>query len=260
MRRILRGSAVTAAALLLASGLTACGGDDDGDNGSAGETTLTVYAAASLTATFTEIGKQFEAENDGVTVTFNFAGSSDLVAQIQQGAPADVFASADENNMTKATDDDLTAGAPQLFATNVLTIVTEPGNPTNVATLADLANDDLTVVVCAPEVPCGAATNRVEEAAGIDITPASEESSVTDVLNKVTSGEADAGLVYVTDATNAGDAVTAIEFDESAQAVNKYPIAALAGSKHSDLAQAFVDYILSSVGQEVLAGAGFGQP
>lgn len=254
MRRTLRASVV--AVLVLAGGLTACGGDDEGSGG----TTLTVYAAASLTDTFTEIGKQFEAEHDGVKVNFNFAGSSDLVAQIQGGAPADVFASADENNMTKATDDDLTAGVPQLFATNVLTIVTEPGNPQDVATLADLANDDLTVVVCAPEVPCGAATNRVEEAAGIDIAPASEESSVTDVLNKVTSGEADAGLVYVTDATNAGEAVTAIEFAESARAVNNYPIAALSGSKESDLAQKFVDHVLSSAGQDVLAAAGFGQP
>jgi molybdate transport system substrate-binding protein len=193
-------------------------------------------------------------------VTFNFAGSSDLVAQIQQGAPADVFASADENNMTKATDDDLTDGDPQLFATNVLTIVTEPGNPTGITGFADLGNKDLTVVVCAPEVPCGAATNRVEDATGVDITPASEEASVTDVLNKVTSGEADAGLVYVTDATTAGDAVTAVEFPESAEAVNSYPIAALSGSENSELAQAFVEYVLSAEGQAVLTAAGFGQP
>ncbi|WP_235734922.1 molybdate ABC transporter substrate-binding protein [Nocardioides alcanivorans] len=259
MKRILRGPALAAVALLLAGGLTACGDDDNG-SGSDKDVTLTVFAAASLTSTFTEIGEKFEAENDGVTVNFNFAGSSDLVAQIQQGAPADVFASADENNMTKATDDDLTAEDPELFATNVLTIVTEPGNPEGITSLADLANDDLTVVLCAPEVPCGAASTRVEEAAGVDIAPASEESSVTDVLNKVTSGEADAGLVYVTDAKNAGDAVTAVEFAESAEAVNNYPIAALEDSEHGDLAQAFVDYVLGSVGQGVLAAAGFGQP
>ena len=164
-------------------------------------------------------------------MTFNFAGSSDLVAQLQQGAPADVFASADTRNMAKATDDDLVAGRPVDFATNTLQIAVPPDNPAGIATLADLAKPGVKVVLCAPEVPCGAAAAKVEAAAGIDIKPVSEEQSVTDVLGKVTSGEADAGLVYVTDVKGAGDEVEGIAFPESSSAVNTYPIAALEDSQ-----------------------------
>lgn len=253
MRRI-RGAI---AATVLFAVLAGCGSDSGDD---APETTLNVFAAASLTASFTEIGEAFEAEHEGVTVVFNFAGSSDLVAQIDQGAPADVFASADENNMTKATDADLVDGEPALFATNTLQIVTEPGNPKGIASLADLADDALTVVLCAPEVPCGAASAKVETAAGIDIAPASEESSVTDVLNKVVNGEADAGLVYVTDAKNAGDKVTAVDFPEAAEAVNRYPIAVISASQSVAVARQFVDFVLSSDGRAVLAEYGFLEP
>ena len=222
-----------------------------------GRTSGAIPVPASLTDTFTELGKRFETEHDGVTVTFNFAGSSDLVAQIQQGAPADVFASADEANMTKATDEDLTAGDPTLFAANTLQIVTPPDNPKGIKSFADLAKKDVTLVICAPEVPCGAATKRIETSTGVTLSPASEEAKVTDVLAKVTSGEADAGLVYVTDAVGAGEDVASIPFPEAADAVNDYPIAALAGSEHGDLAQRFVDLVLSEVGQKVLEAAGF---
>lgn len=224
------------------------------------ETTLTVFAAASLTKTFTALGEAFEADHPGVTVSFNFAGSSDLVAQIQQGAPADVFASADENNMTKATDESLIAGEPVIFATNVLSIAVPPDNPANVAGLADLARDDVQVVICAPEVPCGAATVKVAEAAGITIRPVSEESKVTDVLAKVASGDADAGLVYATDVAGAGDTVLGIDFPESAGAVNRYPIGALADSASAELAGEFVALVTGTTGQQVLAEAGFGGP
>ena len=248
----------TAVVLLLTTG-TACGSDSDGSSHS-GTKTLTVYAAASLTSSFEEIGKEFEADHDGVRVKFSFGGSSDLVAQLQQGAPADVFASADTANMQKAKDDDLVEGAPVDFATNTLEIAVSPDNPAEVASLQDLAKEGTKVVVCAAEVPCGAAAQEVEEAAGIDIKPVSEEQSVTDVLNKVTTGEADAGLVYVTDVQAAGDKVKGIEFPESSSVVNTYPIGALAGSKNKELAQAFVDLVTGDTGQQILADAGFAKP
>ena len=198
---------------------------------------ITVFAAASLKATFTALGTQLQEQNPGTTVTFNFAGSSDLVTQLTQGAPADVFASADTNNMTKAVDGGLVAGEPVDFATNTLTIVTPPGNPKSIASFADLAKPGTTVVVCAPQVPCGSATEKVEKATGVTLAPVSEESAVTDVLGKITSGQADAGLVYVTDAKGAGDKVTAIPFPESSGAVNTYPIAVLKDSANAATAQ-----------------------
>jgi molybdate transport system substrate-binding protein len=224
------------------------------------EGTITVFAAASLKATFTELASEFEAANPGTTVTLNFAGSSDLVTQITEGAPADVFASADTKNMTKITDAALNDGDPVNFATNVLEIATPPGNPGGVTDFASLASPDLKVVVCAPEVPCGAATATVETATGVELTPVSEESSVTDVLGKITSGEADAGLVYVTDVAAAGDTVEGIEFAESSEAINTYPIVALTGSQAPDVAAAFALFVASADGQAVLAAAGFGTP
>lgn len=252
----------TVAATLLLAPLAACGSSDssDGAEVQSEPRTLTVFAAASLKSTFTEIGQQFEAANDGVKVTFNFAGSSDLVAQIQSGAPADVFASADTKNMDKATGDDLVEGAPINFAKNTLEIVTPPDNPAKIDSLDDLTGKDVKVVLCAPEVPCGAAAAGVEAAAGIDITPVSEEQSVTDVLGKVISGEADAGLVYVTDVKGAGDQVNGVTFPESDEVVNTYPIAALAGSKNVDLAADFATFVAGPEGQAVLSAAGFAKP
>jgi molybdate transport system substrate-binding protein len=221
---------------------------------------VTVFAAASLKATFTELGEQFKKDNPGTNVTFSFAGSSDLVTQLTQGAPADVFASADEPNMKKATDAGLVAGDPVNFATNTLTIVTPPGNPKGIASFADLAKPGTTVVVCAPQVPCGSAAKKVEDATGTVLKPVSEESAVTDVLGKITSGQADAGLVYVTDAAGAGDKVTSVPFPESSDAVNTYPIAVLKDSKNAAAAQKFVDLVSGPEGQKVLAAAGFAAP
>ena len=223
----------------------------------AGAGTLTVFAAASLKATFTAIGTIFQTENPGSTVTFNFAGSSDLVTQLTAGAPADVFASADTNNMTKASTAKLVSGTPVNFATNILTIVTPPGNPAGITGFADLANPDVSVVVCAPQVPCGAASATVETNTGVDITAVSEENSVTDVLGKITSGQADAGLVYVTDAKNAGDKVTAVDFPEAAAVVNVYPIATLSAATQPALATKFVELVTGPEGQQVLTAAGF---
>lgn len=230
------------------------------DSGGAPNGSVNVFAAASLKTTFTELGAQFEKDHPGTEVTFNFAGSADLVAQLSQGAPADVFASADTRNMIKAVDDGLVAGQPADFATNTLTIVTPPGNPLGIMSLADLTKPGTQVVVCAPQVPCGAATERVEDATGVTLTPVSEESAVTDVLGKVTSGQADAGLVYVTDAAGAGDRVTEIPFPESRVAANTYPIAALSGSRNPDAAQKFMALVTGPQGREVLSAAGFGPP
>jgi molybdate transport system substrate-binding protein len=219
--------------------------------------TLTVFAAASLKATFTQIGTIFQTENPGSTVTFNFAGSSDLVTQLTAGAPADVFASADKNNMTKAAAADLLSGTPVNFASNILTIVTPPGNPAGITSFADLAKSGVDVVVCAPQVPCGAAAATVETNTGVTLTPVSEENSVTDVVGKITSGQADAGLVYVTDAKNAGDKVTQVDFPEAAAVVNVYPIATVTASAQPALATTFVDLVVGPEGQQVLAAAGF---
>ena len=250
MRRALL--ALTAASTLA---LTGCAGDAAAD-----DVTLTVFAAASLSGAFEEIGDQFEAEHPGVQVQFNMAGSSSLVEQIRAGAPADVFASADEPTMDRAVEADAVSGAPRPFATNVLTLVTPPDNPAGIASLQDAAAEGVNLVVCAPQVPCGNATVALARDAGITLTPVSEESSVTDVLGKVTSGEADAGLVYATDATGAGDAVHTVALEDAEAAVNTYPIASLAEAEHAELAEAFVEYVLGAQGQQVLKDDGFGRP
>lgn len=265
MTRPLRALALLATLGILSAGLTGCAGPaETAQTPSASTDTLegsiTVFAAASLKTTFTELADAFEAEHPGAAISLNFAGSSDLVTQITEGAPADVFAAADTTNMTKLTDAQLQTGDPVDFATNVLEIAVPPGNPAGIADFADLASPGLKLVVCAPEVPCGSATVAVQTAAGITLTPVSEESSVTDVLGKITSGQADAGLVYVTDVTAAGDAVEGIEFAESGEAVNTYPIVALKDSAAPDVAEAFIDFVTGSAGQRVLAAAGFGAP
>ncbi|GAA1442606.1 molybdate ABC transporter substrate-binding protein [Leifsonia poae] len=266
MRR--RITATVTAAFLAAIALTATGcssaGSSPGGTPSASADALsgsaTVFAAASLTKTFTALGTDFEAKHPGTTITFSFAGSSDLVSQITEGAPADVFASADEKNMAKATDAALTAGQPVDFATNVLAIAVPPGNPAHITSFSDLAKPGVKTVICAPQVPCGAATAKVEASTGVTLKPVSQESAVTDVLGKVSSGEADAGIVYVTDVKGAGDAVDSVPFPEASSAVNTYPIVALTGSKNPKLASAFVDYVTGPDGQKVLADAGFGAP
>lgn len=254
---------VVAVSLLLGA-LTACladaGSDETRGAGAAEPTTLTVYAAASLSETFETLGESFEASHDGVEVAFNFAGSSDLVAQILHGAPADVIATADTVNMDRLVAQDTLATDPTDFASNTLQIAVPPDNPAGVTDLADLADPDLVLVVCSPRVPCGSAAVAAAAAGGITLRPDSEEAAVTDVLGKVSSGEADAGLVYVTDVRRAGDAVLGIPFEESRAAVNTYPIATLAASEYADLAQEFVALVLGPDGTQILAAAGFGPP
>jgi len=253
------------AAAALAGVVTGCGNPGAAEAGDApttesATTTLTVFAAASLRKTFSALGQQFEATHPGVKVAFNFAGSADLVAQLQQGAPADIFASADTKNMDRATTDNLVSGTPKIFAANTLEIAVPPDNPAGVASFGDLAKPGVKLVVCAPAVPCGSAVQTLEVATGIDLKPVSEESAVTDVVNKVQTGEADAGLVYLTDVKNADGKVKGIAFPESKEAVNLYPIAPLAASQNPELAREFVDLVTGSEGQSVLADAGFARP
>lgn len=249
----MRAKAVLAAAAALAlTSLAACT-DDGAEAGSGG--TVTVFAAASLTEAFTEIGERFEAGHEGVTVEFNFAGSSDLAAQITEGAPADVFASADESNMDKVVE----AGAaadPETFALNQLVIAVPAGNPDGVAGIADLAGLDF--AACAEEVPCGAAAQTALEGTGL--APVTYEADVKSTLQKLGLGEVDAALVYRTDAIAAQDEVDAVEFPESAAAVNTYPIAALTGAPNPDLAAEFAAYVLADDAQSVLQTAGFQLP
>lgn len=254
MRPGLKAAAVLVAAAV-AAGLAGCGAPAGGAG-----TTLTVFAAASLKAPFTALAGQFEAAHPGTTVTISFAGSSDLATQISQGAPADVFASADTKNMEKLGSAGLVEGSATDFATNVLTIAVPPANPASIASFADLARSGVKVVICAAQVPCGAATKTLEQKTGTTLRPVSEESSVTDVLGKVVSGEADAGLVYVTDVRTAADKVKEIPFPEAAKAVNTYPIAAVRTSKNKDLAAEFIATVTGPEGRKVLSGAGFGTP
>lgn len=221
---------------------------------------IVVFAAASLKPAFTQISRQFTTDNPGSGVEFDFGGSSELATQLAQGATADVFASADTAQMDTVTKAGLLAGNPTNFASNTLVIVTAPGNPRNIGSFADLAKPGLSVVICQKPVPCGSATQRIEDSTRVRLNPVSEELSVTDVLNKVTSGQADAGLVYVTDARSAGNKVTTVDFPEAAGAVNVYPIGVLKKAPKPALAQKFVALVTSDTGQKILAQSGFAKP
>ncbi len=243
------------AALLVCVVVAGCG------SGSADSPrTLTVLAATSLTESFGALEKRFEAEHAGVEVMVSFQASSALAQQIVNGATADVFASADESTMKKVTDAGLAGGTPEIFATNQLTIVVPPGNPKNVTGLADLARDGLIVVVCAPQVPCGTATQKVAKAAGVTLRPRSEEQDVKAVLTKVQLGEVDAGLVYRTDVIAAGDSVTGLPTPQADRVRNDYLIAVLAEAPNPVAAQAFLAHVRSAEGRQVLGAAGFETP
>jgi molybdate transport system substrate-binding protein len=248
--------ALVALALLLAA--SGCGGAEPGD-GVGAQQQLTVFAAASLRGTFSRLGASFEADHPGTAVTFSFAGSSDLVTQLQGGARADVLATADLTNMDKAVEDQLVLGERVVFASNILEIVVPRGNPAGISSFADLGRPGLQLVVCAPQVPCGAAARQVAAAARTTLTPVSEESAVTDVLNKVRTGEADAGLVYATDVKAAGGQIEGVPFPQARTVVNRYPIAVLSGSDRQDLAREFVALVTGPEGRRELGAAGFGR-
>ncbi|MGH3382073.1 MAG: molybdate ABC transporter substrate-binding protein [Actinoallomurus sp.] len=253
-------AAALGTSLTLAAG---CGSTDDAGSRSnklGGGKTLFVFAAASLTGTFTSLGKTFESSHLGVKVKFNFGGSSALAQQIAQGAPADVFAAASPATMKTVTDAKDAAGAPKVFVRNRLEIAVPPSNPGKVKALKDLTNPKLKVVECAPEVPCGAAAIKALAAASLKVKPVSQEQDVKAALTKVQLNEADAALVYRTDVKSAAGKVTGIDFPEAAKAINDYPITTLAKAPQPDLASQFVQLVLSGQGVSVLTQAGFESP
>jgi molybdate transport system substrate-binding protein len=255
---------------LAALALAGCGADSSGassssttssttsSNGALGGS-ITVFAAASLKESFTAIGQAFEAANPGTTVRFTFAASSALAQQIVQGAPADVFASSSPKNMQQVVDGKA-ANRPISFARNELEIAAAPGNPAHITSLSDLAKPGVKVVLCQPQVPCGALAQQVLAKARVGVKPVSLEADVKSTLTKVQLGEADAGLVYVTDVNSAGTKLTGIAIPPEVNLATTYPIAALTASRKPDLATAFVRYVLSSSGRAELAKAGFEVP
>ncbi|HEY8516318.1 MAG TPA: molybdate ABC transporter substrate-binding protein [Candidatus Binatia bacterium] len=221
---------------------------------------LTVSAAASLTAAFAEIGHAFEKSSPGMTVRTNFAGSSTLVRQILEGAPVDVFASADEANMQKLVDADAVEGRPETFARNRLTILVQRGNPKGIAGVADLARPDVVVALCAPEVPAGRYAREIFARAGVALPATSQELDVRAVVTRVALGEADAGIVYATDARAAGETVAEVAIPDAQNVIARYPVAVLRDAKHPDEGRAFVRFLLGEQAQGILARHGFLPP
>ena len=269
---ISRRAAIAAVSLLSAVCLAACGGSASnsstgtttgaasaGASGGAGKATgkVTVLAAASLQKAFEEIEKTVEKDNPGLDVTFDFQGSQDLVASLAGGDSADVLATANNSTMKTAADQKL-VGSQTEFATNVLTLIVPKGNPKKITGL-DSSLDGANLVICAPEVPCGEATKKLAQAQGITLKPVSEEQKVTDVRGKVESGEADAGIVYTTDAAAAKDKADKIDIPDGG-VVNHYPIAQTAKPENPAGAQAFIEAVTGKTGQEILAKHGFGKP
>ncbi len=206
------------------------------------------------------MGDAFRAENPGASATFNFAGSGDLVTQITQGAPADIFVSADESNMTKLIDAGENFGDPVSIATNTMEIIVENGNPRAITGVADLAKSDLIVVLCADTVPCGKSAATVLANAGIAVAPKSLEDKVKGVVTKVSAGEADAGIVFVTDVKAAGDRAEGVEIPADINVINNYPIVVTKEASNRDAAQAFIDFVAGDAGQAILAKYGFLAP
>ncbi|WP_326721819.1 molybdate ABC transporter substrate-binding protein [Streptomyces sp. NBC_00243] len=266
-RRTLRAAGAGAAALLA---LSACSSSDSDDSSVRSDTsssaspeltgTVTVFAAASLQESFTTLGKEFEEAHPGTKVTFSFGGSDTLAASITGGAPADVFASASPKTMAIVTDAKDASGTPATFARNQLEIATLPGNPDKIASLKDLTKSGLKVVLCDETVPCGAAAQKALDASGLKLTPVSYEQDVKSALTKVELKEADAAVVYKTDVNAAGDKVEGVDFPESADAINDYPITLLKDAPNAAAAKAFIALVQSAEGQKVLTAAGFLKP
>lgn len=261
-RRMVQVTGVSTAALLALSGCSSS--DSDSAPAASGSQNLsgdvTVFAAASLKESFTALGKRFEKEHPGTKVTFSFGGSDSLAASIAGGAPADVFASASPRTMKIVTDAGDASGPPATFVRNQLAIATVPGNPHKIDSLEDLTHSGLKVVLCDKEVPCGAAAQKALGASELKLTPVSYEQDVKAALTKVELKEADAAVVYKTDVKAAGDKVESVEFPESANAVNDYPIALLKSARNAEAAKAFIALVRSAEGQRVLTGAGFLKP
>jgi molybdate transport system substrate-binding protein len=218
---------------------------------------LLVFAATSLTGAFDQIGKQFQQANPGVTVRFNYSGSSTLATQITQAAPADVFASADNQNMTTVVSAKLVKGSPQVFTKNKMEIMVPPGNPKKITSVADLANPAVKVAVCAPAVPCGAYAQEVFKKAGVTVKPVTEEQNVGGVVTKVTLGEVDAGMTYSTDVKAAGSKAEGVVIPPEQNVTADYPLAEITTAPNPTAAAAFIAYVLSPAAQGVLSEFGF---
>jgi molybdate transport system substrate-binding protein len=253
-RRLAVGCALLLAAMAVMIG-AGCGGSQATD--SAGSSSITVFGAASLTDAFTRLGADFTAAHPGAKVKFNFAGSQDLVAQLEQGAPDDVLATADPATMDKVA---ALVGTSQVFAGNRLAIAVAPGNPARITSLQDLANPKLKVVMAAPQVPAGKYSQQLLVKAGVTVKPVSLEDSVKGVVTKVSLGEADAGIVYVTDISAAAGKVEGIDIPNAANIIATYPIAVVKATRSTQDAQAFVDLVMSGQGQAVLKSFGFLPP
>ncbi len=223
-------------------------------------TTLDVYAASSLAALFADAGLAYEKAHPGVKVQFNFGASSDLARFVQEGAPADVFASADMSNMDRVESKDLLDSPPVIFATNYLEIIVEKGNPLNISSLQDLENLDLVFVTTSPDVPIGKYTAEVLKKAGVSVTPDSLESNIKGIMLKVASGEADAGIVYHSEVVASDGQVEGVEIPAEFNIVATYPIGIIKNSANKKQAQGFVDFLLSTAGQTLLTQYGFGLP
>lgn len=236
-------------------GTTSSNGTPDTVNGD-----LTVLAAASLTAAYNQIGQDFMKAHPDARVTFSFGGSPTLVTQILQGAPADVFASADQPNMQKLVDGGLADGKPAVFTQNKLQIVVQAGNPKKIAGLADLANPSLVVDLCAPAVPCGSYATQAFARASVKVTPKSQEQDVKSVVTKVSLGEADAGIVYTTDVKAGGASVAGVDIPADQNVIAAYPIVRVKGTRNPRTANAFIDWVVGAMGQNVLAQYGFTRP
>jgi molybdate transport system substrate-binding protein len=252
--------AVAGLAAVAVAGCSSSGGSSSsGSGGSSSTGTITVFAAASLTGSFTQLGKQFEAAHKGDTVKFSFGPSSGLAEQINSGAPADVFASAAPANMQQVVSAG-NASNPQNFAKNKMEVAVPPDNPGKVTSVSDLAKSSVKVALCQPQVPCGVVAAEVFKNAGITVKPVTLQPDVKSVLTQVETGNVDAGMVYVTDVMAAGSKVKGVPIPASENGSTLYPIATISSSKHKSLAQAWVSYVLSPAGQHVLATAGFEKP
>jgi len=275
-KRLTRAVATVAAFATGLALLAGCGSSSDGASGAGGSSgapsggasgssttavsgDVTVLAAASLTEAFTTLAKDFETANPGAHVKLSFGASSALALQITQGAPADVFASAATKNMDQVSSAG-DAESPTTFVKNVMEIAVPPSNPAHISSVADLAKPGVKVALCQPQVPCGAVAAKVFSNAGVTVKPVTLEQDVKSTLTKVETNEVDAGVVYVTDVRSAGSKVKGVEIPDSVNASTDYPIAVLKNAPNKAAAQAFVDYVLSDTGQQVLAADGFAKP
>jgi molybdate transport system substrate-binding protein len=234
--------------------VSACGGEASTQ---APPVTVSVFAAASLTDAFKALGDAYHHDHSTVSLQFNFAGSPTLVTQIEQGAQADVFASADTTNMDKLRGDGFTSGSPQVFAHNKLEIAVAPGNPKHVSSLTDLARPGMIYISAGPTVPAGKYAAQALQKAGVSLTPKSLETDVKSVVSKIELGEADAGIVYTTDVKAAAGKVDGVAIPDSYNVVATYPLVVVKDSKHTDAAGAFIAYVLSASGQSKLESFGF---